>query len=333
MIWPVYCVYVLCVGFVRVYKGIEWCFIKLLMPFFLWRARWMVESVGAVFHREGFEWNDAAQERALAKSKHYDSLVHLKVSDWKQFVTRCSNMGTLGAGECYMDGILDYANDPEELTEFGRRWLEHDLMDIYWHPWNRFLEWLELHAFNLQTRKRAFQVIKEHYHLGDELYESFLDSNMQYTCGYWARADNVEDAQIDKMHLIAKKLDLKPGMRVLDIGCGWGNLVKFLAENYGVSCVGITIAEDGVKYAQNLCKGLDVEIRLQDYRDLNDQFDRIVSVGMFEHVGFRNYREYFQVVKRCLKDDGIFVLHCLSRNHTNIPRSEPYVSFTAPITF
>jgi cyclopropane-fatty-acyl-phospholipid synthase len=118
---------------------------------------------------------------------------------------------------------------------------------------------------------------------------------MQYTCGYWARADNLNDAQLHKMELIAQKLKLKPGMKVLDIGCGWGLLCKYLAENYGVQCVGVSIGKEGIKYGQEKCKELPVDLRLMDYRDVNETFDRIVSVGMFEHVGVQNYTTYFEV--------------------------------------
>ncbi len=162
--------------------------------------------------------------------------------------------------------------------------------------------------------------------LGNRLFERMLDPWLQYTCGYWKDAADLNSAQINKMELIAKKLDLKPGMRVLDIGCGWGTLCKYLAEKYQVECVGVTIGEQGAKYGRNICKGLPVDIRVQDYRDVNEQFDRIVSVGMFEHVGFHNYKEFFSVAKRCLKNDGIFLLHTIGRNHNRrFPgRSEPF---------
>jgi cyclopropane-fatty-acyl-phospholipid synthase len=118
---------------------------------------------------------------------------------------------------------------------------------------------------------------------------------MQYSCGYWAKADNLNDAQVNKMELIAQKLNLKPGMRVLDIGCGWGGLCKYLAQKHGVECVGITVSKEGVKYGETLCEGLPVDLRLMDYRDLDEEFDRVVSVGMFEHVGSNNYRTFFEV--------------------------------------
>lgn len=157
---------------------------------------------------------------------------------------------------------------------------------------------------------------------GNDLYEAMLDPWMQYTCGYWKNADNLNDAQIAKMDLIARKLDLKPGQRVLDIGCGWGFLCKYLSMNYGVECVGITISVEGAAYGKQVCEGLPVEIRVQDYREVNEKFDRIVSVGMFEHVGYWNYRDYFKMAEKCLTDDGIFLLHTIGRNHSYPGRSE-----------
>lgn len=151
-----------------------------------------------------------------------------------------------------------------------------------------------------------------------------LDPWLQYTCGYWKDADNLNDAQLHKMELIAKKLDLKPGMRVLDIGCGWGTLCKYLAINYKVECVGVTISKEGVKYGKKINEGLPVDIRLQDYREVDEKFDRIVSIGILEHVGFRNYREFFSLARRCLVDDGIFLCHSIGRNHRQFPRSEQF---------
>lgn len=125
---------------------------------------------------------------------------------------------------------------------------------------------------------------------------------MQYSCGYWAKATNLDEAQIDKMKLIARKLDLKPGMRVLDLGCGWGTLCKYFAENYGVECVGVTVSTEGCQYAKRVCSGLPVKILLKDYREINEKFDRIYSIEMFEHVGFHNHRDFFKVcVNRNIK--------------------------------
>lgn len=221
MIWPVYCVYVLCVGFIRAYKWIERQVIRVMFPFFKAKAYQLSETAGIILHSPGDKpWTERDSQRVLAKCR-YNKLVHLHIKN-NEFFTRAFNLGTLGVGEAYMEGLFGVENDLEELTEVGARCFENNLLDYYWNPWNRFLEWLELHAFNLQTRKRAFEVIRQHYHLGDDLFERMLDRNLQYTCGYWAKATDLNQAQIDKMHLIAKKLDLQPGMRVLDIGEGRG---------------------------------------------------------------------------------------------------------------
>jgi cyclopropane-fatty-acyl-phospholipid synthase len=145
-----------------------------------------------------------------------------------------------------------------------------------------------------------------------------LGKYMQYSCGYWKSAQTLDEAQAAKMDLIGQKLKLEPGMKVLDIGCGFGTLAYYLAQNYGVTVVGCSISKEQTKYGESLCKSLPVEFRLCDYRDLNEKFDRIVSVGMFEHVGAKNYREFFEVANRCLKDDGLFVLQTIGNNHNSV---------------
>jgi cyclopropane-fatty-acyl-phospholipid synthase len=171
---------------------------------------------------------------------------------------------------------------------------------------------------NLQSKKRAWIVGKEHYDLGNDLFTLMLDPYMQYSCGYWKEAETLEQAQEHKLRMICEKLQLKPGMTLLDIGCGWGGLAAFAARHYGVSVSGVTISAEQQKLAQQRCEGLDVTILLQDYRDLNQQFDRIVSVGMFEHVGPKNYQTYFDVVSRNLKPDGLFLLHTIGANKTGM---------------
>jgi cyclopropane-fatty-acyl-phospholipid synthase len=159
---------------------------------------------------------------------------------------------------------------------------------------------------------------KEHYDLGNDLFSLMLDPYMQYSCGYWKEATTLEQAQEAKLKMICDKLQLKPGLRLLDIGCGWGGLSEYAAKYYGVSVVGVTISAEQQKMAQERCKDLDVTILLKDYRDLNDQFDRIVSVGMFEHVGPKNYQTYFDVVKRNIKPDGLFLLHTIGSNKSDL---------------
>jgi cyclopropane-fatty-acyl-phospholipid synthase len=147
---------------------------------------------------------------------------------------------------------------------------------------------------------------------------------MNYSCGYWKDADNLAQAQENKMKLIGEKLKLEPGMKVLDIGCGWGALCKYLAREYQVQVVGCTISKEQADIARESCAGLPVDIQLIDYRDLDSKFDRIVSVGMFEHVGTANYKTFFKVAERCLEDDGIFLLHSIGVSHPGVPLIEPW---------
>jgi cyclopropane-fatty-acyl-phospholipid synthase len=151
---------------------------------------------------------------------------------------------------------------------------------------------------------------------------------LNYSCGYWAKAKTLDEAQEAKMELICRKIGLQPGMKVLDIGCGWGGFAKYAAEKYGATIHGITVSREQVKFATEFCQGLDVTIELKDYRDLDGRYDRIVSVGMFEHVGSKNYRTYMEVVYRCLEEDGLFLLHTIGMNYSvtsNDPWLEKYI--------
>jgi cyclopropane-fatty-acyl-phospholipid synthase len=194
------------------------------------------------------------------------------------------------------------------------------------HPAERLINYLLFQAFNLQTAARSWEVAKKHYDLGNELFSSFLDSSMSYSCGYWKDANNLEEAQLHKMEMIARKLKLSPGMRVLDIGCGWGSLCKYLAEKHGVQVVGITVSKEGAQEARKQCKGLDVEIRVQDYRDVNEGFDRIVAVEMLMHVGRQNYKTFFQLAHRCLSKEGILFLHVVGIDGNDIPSTDQFTN-------
>lgn len=230
-----------------------------------------------------------------------------------QFFKRVLQEGSLGLGESYMDGWWDC----DRLDLFFTRVLRAGLEKQLPHHFKDTLRILGARVFNLQSRKRAWMVGKEHYDLGNDLFSRMLDPAMQYSCGYWKTANNLVDAQQAKLKLICDKLALEPGMTLLDIGCGWGGLAEYAARHYGVSVHGVTISAEQQKMAQERCQGLDVNIRLQDYRDLDEQFDRIVSVGMFEHVGPKNYATYFEVVDRNLKPDGLFLLHTIGSRTTS----------------
>ena len=170
------------------------------------------------------------------------------------------------------------------------------------------------YIFNAQNINRAYIVGEEHYDTGNDLFELMLDQRMNYSCGYWKNANNLEQSQVNKLDLACRKLHLKPGMRVLEIGCGWGAFAKYAAENYGVSVHGITVSKEQMSYAKKSCEGLNVTFELKDYRELNTKYDAIVSIGMFEHVGYKNYRHYMEVAQRCLSDEGLFLLHTIGRN-------------------
>jgi len=224
---------------------------------------------------------------------------------------RTLTQANLGLGESYMDGDWDC----DALDQFFDRILRTKV-DRAVSPLRLLFHALRFRLLNLQTARRAFQVGERHYDIGNDLYRAMLDERLTYTCGYWEQATTLEAAQEAKLDLICRKLDLQPGQRVLDIGCGWGSFAKFAAERYGVQVVGITISREQAKLAQELCGDLPVEIRVQDYRAVKERYDHIVSVGMFEHVGHKNYREYMQVAARCLKQDGLFLLHTIGKNLT-----------------
>ncbi|MGS0895945.1 cyclopropane fatty acyl phospholipid synthase [Burkholderia stagnalis] len=218
--------------------------------------------------------------------------------------------GSLGLGEAYMDGRWDC----DDLDQFFARvfWAK---LDEKIHPVHLGLHALHARIMNRQTVRRAWQVGERHYDIGNDFYAAMLDRRMTYTCGFWSGgARTLDDAQEDKLDLICRKLRLEPGMRLLDIGCGWGSLMGFAAERYGVKCVGVTISKEQAQWASERYKALPLEFRLQDYRTVDERFDRIASVGMFEHVGQKNYRTYMEVAHRCLEDDGLFLLHTIGKN-------------------
>lgn len=219
--------------------------------------------------------------------------------------------GSLGLGEAYMDGWWNADDLPGMFNRMLLSGLDQKL-----RTFDAVVAHLKARYLNLQRGERAFKIGKAHYDLGNDLFQAMLGKRLVYSCGYWADTDNLDDAQAAKLGLICRKLQLKPGQRVLDIGCGWGEALKYAAEHYGVSGVGITVSQQQARFARELCAGLPIEIRLQDYRDIAERFDAVYSIGMFEHVGGKNYRAYFETVRRCLKDDGLSLLHCIGSNST-----------------
>lgn len=251
-------------------------------------------------------------------SRPWDIQVHDE-----RFYTRVLLNGSLGLGETYMDGLWDV----ERIDQFIHRLLLQRLNYRVQPLSARFLA-ASSRIANRQSRSRAARVAEVHYDLDNDFYRAMLDDHMAYSCGYWEKAETLQEAQDHKLALICRKLGLEPGMRLLDIGCGWGSLVRHAAEHHGVEAVGVTISRRQAELARKRCQGLPVDIRLQDYRDIDEKFDRIASVGMFEHVGYRNYRHYMKIARRCLDDDGLFLLHTIGQMNTDFnvdPWIERYI--------
>lgn len=244
----------------------------------------------------------------------------------EDFYARVINEGALGLGETYMDKWWDCQSLDILFDKILRAHLDQHVRI----PLNFKLKLLLARIINYQTKSRAKHVAYKHYDLGNQLFINMLDKRMIYSCGYWKETETLEDAQTAKLDLICKKLQLEHGQRLLDIGCGWGGLAKFACENYGVEVVGVTISKQQHEYAQNYCRGLPIDIRLCDYRDINEKFDRIVSVGMFEHVGHLNYSTFMRTVHKALSDDGIFLLHTIGCDQTTPLANEWIVKYIFP---
>lgn len=238
----------------------------------------------------------------------------------RQFSSRVLSQGSLGLGEAYIDGWWEC----ERLDDFFCRVLRAEL-DYQIRGWADVADVVSAKLWNLQKAGRAFEVGRRHYDVGNDLYRRMLDRRMIYSCAYWAAAGDLDAAQEAKLDLVCRKLGLEAGMRVLDVGCGWGGAARFAAERYGVEVVGVTISEQQAAYARENCRGLPAEIRLQDYRSLEGTFDRVFSLGMFEHVGHKNYETYFQVVRERLAPDGLFLLHTIGRNQSSVG-TDPWIA-------
>lgn len=235
------------------------------------------------------------------------------------FFRRVLAKGSLGFGEAYMDGWWDSESPDQLLTRLIRAELDRKIKSLV-----VVYDAVRAKLINRQKRRRAFVVGEKHYDIGNDLYMKMLDKRMIYSCGYWKNATTLDEAQEHKLELTCRKLHLKPGQRVLDIGCGWGGTARYMAERYGVEVVGATISGAQAELAREQCAGLPVDIRLVDYRDLDGRFDRIVSIGMFEHVGPKNYRTYFRKVAELLEADGLFLLHTIGGN-TSAHQTDPWI--------
>lgn len=242
---------------------------------------------------------------AINGSRPWDIQVHNPL-----LYKRVLKEGTLGLGEAYMDGWWDC----EAIDVMICKALRADLERAVSRNLPVLANMLFYLLTNPQSIYRASMVAEKHYNFGNDMFECMLGPTMNYSCGYWETASNLDEAETAKMALIARKLQLAPGMEVLDIGCGWGSLAIYLAKNCGVRVTGITVSTEQAAYAREKAAGLPVKIELEDYRSLDASYDRVVSVGMFEHVGRKNYAIFMKTVRRVLKKDGLFLLHTIGSN-------------------
>lgn len=223
---------------------------------------------------------------------------------------RIMTQRSLGLGESYMDGWWDCS----ALDEFFYRLFKINIQNISITKPTLIYQWLVALMHNRQNLHRAGIVAERHYDLDNELFGLMLDETLAYSCGYWTNATTLHDAQLAKLDLICQKLHLEPGMKVLDIGCGWGSFAWYAAKYCGVVVDGVTLSKEQQRYAQERCKDLPVQISLLDYREVEGTYDRIVSVGMFEHVGRKNYETFMKIHNRLLRNDGLALLHTIGEN-------------------
>ncbi|MEB2785235.1 cyclopropane fatty acyl phospholipid synthase [Algoriphagus persicinus] len=228
--------------------------------------------------------------------------------------------GSLALGETYMEGVWDCNSLDHMFTMLLNGNLEKASLSTLNSGFSYFWQGF----FNSQSRKNSRKLVANHYNIGNDLFRKMLDPYMMYTCAYWKKAENLKEAQVQKMDLICRKLKLSPGMKILDLGCGWGGFAAYASKVYQVNVVGVTLSKEQVKVAKNRCKNLSVQIKLMDYRDITGEFDRIVSIGMIEHVGYQNYGKYMEVVNRLIKPEGISLIQTIGSNQTNF-KTDPWI--------
>lgn len=239
------------------------------------------------------------------------------------FYKKVLSQGSLGLGESYMDGwweteALDVLIDKLLRAEIDKKVISFkSLTNI-----------MKARLTNRQTKERSKKVAEEHYDLGNNFYSQMLDSRMQYTCAYWPQAKNLEEAQEHKLDLICRKLDLTSQDHILELGCGWGGFAKYAAEKYDCRVTGYNISGEQVKYARNACRNLPVEIKQRDYREATGTYDKVVAIGLCEHIGYKNYRGFMKIAHKSLKNNGLFLLHTIGGDESgtaNDPWIEKYI--------
>ncbi|MFC1584185.1 cyclopropane fatty acyl phospholipid synthase [Fibrobacterota bacterium] len=229
------------------------------------------------------------------------------------FYQRVLRDGSLGVGESYMEGWWDV----EELDTCVEKVLRADIYGKGLSP-VFFLELWKAKILNQQSKLRSKRVAEQHYDLGNDLYEKMLDPRMQYTCAYWKKARNLNEAQEHKLDLICRKLHLTETDRVLELGCGWGGFARFAAEKYGCRVTAYNISKEQVAWGREKCRGLPVDIHLRDYREAQGIYHKVVAIGLCEHIGYKNYNSFLKLIHRCLADDGLALIHTIAGNKSTV---------------
>jgi cyclopropane-fatty-acyl-phospholipid synthase len=217
--------------------------------------------------------------------------------------------GHLGFGEAYMDGWWDSPSIDQMNDRMFRARVDREVRS----NWVLIASALRAKIFNPQAA-RPFEIAEKHYDIGNDLYEAMLDKRMAYTCGYWREAKDLDAAQEAKLDLVCKKIGLRPGMRVLELGCGWGSFASFAAERYGATVSAYNVSKEQVAWINEKYAHLPITTHLDDYRHANGTFDAVVSIGLMEHVGPKNYRAYMELVDRTLAPDGVAFVHTIASN-------------------
>jgi cyclopropane-fatty-acyl-phospholipid synthase len=251
----------------------------------------------------------------IGGDRPWDIVVHRR-----EFYPRVFREGSLGLGESYMDGWWDSA----ALDQFFDHLFCAHLDRTALPAWGAIRLYLQSLLLNPQAKSRAFQIGEGHYDRGNDLFQAMLDKRMVYTCAWWDGTDDLDAAQEAKMEFVCRAIGAHRGMKILDIGCGWGSFAKYAAEKYCAHVTGITVSREQAKLAEERCTGLPVEIRLQDYRDVRGKFDGVVSLGMFEHVGSKNYRTFMETVQGVFQGCGRFYLSCIGKN-ASVRVTDPWI--------
>ncbi|HEY5926529.1 MAG TPA: cyclopropane fatty acyl phospholipid synthase [Kofleriaceae bacterium] len=243
----------------------------------------------------------------------------IRVSD-PRFYERVLRDASVGFGEAYMDEWWETDALDVTIDKIMRANLKQKITG----SWRMRALTVKAVMLNLQAKARAGASIEAHYDIGNDLYTRMLDQRMVYTCAYWDKAKTLTEAQEHKLDLVCRKVGLEPGMKVLDLGCGWGGFASWAAEKYGCTVLGVTLSKDQVSLGNQLWKHLPVELRLCDYRDVQGTYDRVVSIGMMEHVGPKNHRTMMETIDRCLKPDGIALVHTIA-NNKSLRHGTPFI--------